>query len=81
MRVTLLLDAAEDRVRSDRCQGKNESWFIRTVSRASHGRQVHAALAGPRRLVIVPRAGHDDILSYGESWVAIDGFLDEIRLE
>jgi pimeloyl-ACP methyl ester carboxylesterase len=46
-----------------------------------HGRQVHAALAGPRRLVIVPRAGHDDILSYGESWAAIDGFLDEIGLE
>jgi pimeloyl-ACP methyl ester carboxylesterase len=46
-----------------------------------HGREVYAALAGPRQLVVVPRAGHDDILSHDESWAAIDRFLGGIGLE
>lgn len=46
---------------------------------ADHGREVFAALAGPRRLVVVPRAGHDDILSYAEAWEAIDRFLEGLE--
>ncbi len=40
-----------------------------------HSRRIWAALAGPRELVLVPGAGHNDVLVRGESWTAIERWL------
>jgi pimeloyl-ACP methyl ester carboxylesterase len=41
-----------------------------------HSRRVLAALGGPRRLAIVPGAGHDDAL--GKAWSDVARFIDEV---
>jgi pimeloyl-ACP methyl ester carboxylesterase len=42
---------------------------------ASHSRAIFAALAGPRELFIVPRAGHNDTLADARTWEKIDAWL------
>jgi pimeloyl-ACP methyl ester carboxylesterase len=42
---------------------------------ASHSRTIFAALAGPKELLIVPRAGHNNTLADTETWVRIDRWL------
>lgn len=42
-----------------------------------HSRRVFAALAGPKRLVIVPGAGHNQSLR-GEVWAEIEQWIDEV---
>ncbi len=45
----------------------------------AHSRRVHDALGGPRRLVLVPGAGHDDALTtavWGEVHAFFDGVLE-----
>jgi pimeloyl-ACP methyl ester carboxylesterase len=47
----------------------------------SHSEKIHAALRGPRRLVLLPGVGHDEILGREEAWREIDRFLEEVRPE
>ncbi len=42
-----------------------------------HSRRVHAALGGPKRLVLVPGAGHDDALT-PPIWREIEAFADRL---
>jgi pimeloyl-ACP methyl ester carboxylesterase len=42
---------------------------------ASHGRRVHAALAGRKEWVEVPGAGHNDLLARSETWRALGELL------
>ena len=44
-------------------------------TRASHSRAIFAALAGPKELLIVPRAGHNDTLAHTQRWHTIDRWL------
>jgi pimeloyl-ACP methyl ester carboxylesterase len=41
-----------------------------------HSQRVAAALGGPKRLVLLPGVGHDEILGRPEAWSEIDAFLD-----
>ena len=41
-----------------------------------HARRVFAALPGPKRLILVPGAGHSQALG-GEVWAEIDRWIDE----
>jgi pimeloyl-ACP methyl ester carboxylesterase len=41
----------------------------------AHSQRVFAALRGPKRLILVPGAGHDDALR-ADAWSAIDEWLD-----
>jgi len=45
---------------------------------ASHSRRIYEVLGGPRRLLIVPAAGHNDVLGRPEAWLEIDSWLDEL---
>lgn len=47
-------------------------------TRASHARAIFAALAGPKELLIVPRAGHNNTLADAETWARIDRWLAEV---
>ena len=49
-----------------------------TDTRPGHSVIVHAALAGPKRLVLVPGARHNETLGKSESWVEIDRWIDAI---
>jgi uncharacterized protein len=40
----------------------------------SHSQRIHAALRGPKKLLLVPRAGHNDVL-HGEVWKEIEDWL------
>lgn len=42
----------------------------------AHARAIRAALAGPAALVLVPGAGHDDVLASGAAWREITAWLD-----
>ena len=42
----------------------------------AHAGEIHAALAGPKELVLVPGAGHGDVLGTEEAWRRIVGWLD-----
>jgi pimeloyl-ACP methyl ester carboxylesterase len=44
---------------------------------ADHSRRVFAALTGPKRLIIVPNAGHNGSLS-GEIWSEIENWIDRV---
>ncbi len=44
-------------------------------TKPDHSRRVYAALAGPKRLIIVPKAGHNRSLTK-EVWAEIDEWLD-----
>lgn len=41
-----------------------------------HSRRVHAALAGPRRLIVLPGVGHNQSLSSGEVWSEIERWVE-----
>jgi len=43
----------------------------------AHSQRVYAALKGPRRLILVPGAGHNGSLR-GEVWTEIEGWLDQL---
>ncbi len=42
----------------------------------SHSQRIYQQLAGRKRLMIVPGAGHNDVLAREEVWRAIEGFID-----
>jgi pimeloyl-ACP methyl ester carboxylesterase len=48
-----------------------------TLTRPEHSRRVYAALAGPKRLLIVPHAGHNHSLSDPAVWAQIDQWIEE----
>jgi pimeloyl-ACP methyl ester carboxylesterase len=43
----------------------------------AHSQRIYAALAGPKRLLILPNTGHNDALN-GQAWSAIEQWLAEI---
>jgi pimeloyl-ACP methyl ester carboxylesterase len=43
-----------------------------------HSRQIFAALTGPRQLLLVPGAGHNDVLARESSWSAIERWLQAL---
>jgi pimeloyl-ACP methyl ester carboxylesterase len=47
-------------------------------TRPDHSRRVFAALAGPKRLLIIPGAHHNQSLSDAATWVEIDGWVDDV---
>jgi pimeloyl-ACP methyl ester carboxylesterase len=44
----------------------------------AHSQRVHAALAGPKRLILVERAGHNGSLGDPAVWVEIDKWLQDL---
>jgi dipeptidyl aminopeptidase/acylaminoacyl peptidase len=42
----------------------------------AHSRRVFAALSGPKRLLVVPGAGHTESLNGREVWLEIDRWID-----
>jgi len=48
-----------------------------TDTRPAHSQRVLAALAGPKRLILVPGAGHNQSLR-GDVWVEIEGWVDGV---
>jgi uncharacterized protein len=44
-----------------------------------HSRRIFAALAGPKQLLLVPGAGHNDVLSHENAWREIESWLDRYR--
>jgi pimeloyl-ACP methyl ester carboxylesterase len=49
-------------------------------TRPEHSRRIEAALAGPKRLLIVPGAGHDDTLRGEDVWAEIEIWLGGLPL-
>ena len=47
-------------------------------TRPDHSRRVYEALAGPKGLILVPGAGHNESLSKGETWDRIERWIDEL---
>lgn len=47
-------------------------------TRPDHSRRVYEALAGPKQLILVPGAGHNESLSKGETWDRIERWIDEL---
>jgi uncharacterized protein len=43
-----------------------------------HSQQIYAALAGPKRLILVPGAGHGDALGRAGVWREIDSWIDAV---
>jgi pimeloyl-ACP methyl ester carboxylesterase len=43
-----------------------------------HSRRVYDALAGPKQLILVPGAGHNESLSKGETWDRIERWIDDL---
>lgn len=50
-------------------------------TRPVHSERIAAALAGPKRLLIVPGAGHDDTLRGPETWTAIEAWLAALPVD
>lgn len=50
------------------------------ATRPEHSRRIEAALGGPKRLLVVPGAGHDDTLRGGEVWAEIERWLGALPL-
>jgi pimeloyl-ACP methyl ester carboxylesterase len=44
----------------------------------AHAERVYDALAGPRRLLMVTAAGHNQSLSDGKAWTEIEGWVDAV---
>ena len=44
-------------------------------TRAAHSERIFRMLAGPRQLVVVPGAGHNDVLAREDVWRTIDAWL------
>jgi dipeptidyl aminopeptidase/acylaminoacyl peptidase len=51
-----------------------------TETRPAHSERVFAALAGPKRLIFVPHAGHNHSLS-GDVWIEIDKWIGQATEE
>jgi uncharacterized protein len=49
-----------------------------TATRASHSEQVLAALAGPKRLILVEGAGHNESLHDPNVWAEVERWLDQV---
>ena len=49
-----------------------------TATPPSHARAIFAELAGPKELVMVRGAGHDDTLARPEAWARIDAWLERV---
>jgi hypothetical protein len=47
---------------------------------SAHSQRIHAALHGPRRLVVLPGVGHDEILGREEAWREIESFLGGLEV-
>jgi pimeloyl-ACP methyl ester carboxylesterase len=47
-------------------------------TRPAHSERVLAALRGPKRLILVEGAGHNQSLSHGSVWQEIDGWLEQV---
>jgi pimeloyl-ACP methyl ester carboxylesterase len=45
---------------------------------ADHSQRLLSSLAGPKRLVLVPNAGHNQSMSAPGVWADVDGWLDAI---
>jgi pimeloyl-ACP methyl ester carboxylesterase len=43
-----------------------------------HARRLFAALGGPKRLILVPKAGHNESLHGAETWEEIERWLDDV---
>jgi len=43
-----------------------------------HSRRVYDALAGPKQLMLVPGAGHNESLSKGETWDRIERWIEDL---
>jgi pimeloyl-ACP methyl ester carboxylesterase len=43
-----------------------------------HSRRILGAAAGPKRLVVIENAGHDDVLAAPAAWTEIERFLDQL---
>jgi pimeloyl-ACP methyl ester carboxylesterase len=43
-----------------------------------HARRLFTALAGPKRLILVPNAGHNQSLHGGEIWTEIEHWIDDV---
>jgi pimeloyl-ACP methyl ester carboxylesterase len=48
------------------------------ATRLAHSERVFAALAGPKELMIVPDAGHDDALK-SDVWNKVERWIDKLR--
>jgi pimeloyl-ACP methyl ester carboxylesterase len=44
----------------------------------AHSQRIFEALAGPKQLLLVPGAGHDDTLAASETWQSIETWLERI---
>jgi len=49
-------------------------------TRPEHSRRILAALAGPKQLLLVPGAGHNDTLAGADTWRAIETWLGRLPL-
>jgi dipeptidyl aminopeptidase/acylaminoacyl peptidase len=49
-------------------------------TRPEHSRRIEAALSGPKRLLLVPRAGHEDTLRGEAVWAEVEGWLVALDL-
>ena len=45
---------------------------------SAHSQRVMAALAGPKRLILVERAGHNESLRQEKVWVEIDSWIEQV---
>jgi uncharacterized protein len=50
-------------------------------TRPAHSQRVMQALAGPKRLLLVPGARHNESLSGGAVWAEIEQWIDEVIVE
>ncbi|MBI5478454.1 MAG: alpha/beta fold hydrolase [Deltaproteobacteria bacterium] len=49
-----------------------------TDTKPAHSQRVHDALGGPKKLALVPRAEHNDVLNHEWVWDAISDWLDQV---
>jgi pimeloyl-ACP methyl ester carboxylesterase len=47
----------------------------------AHSRRIAGALGSPHRVVLLPGAGHDEVLGLPEAWSEIDRFLESLPAE
>jgi dipeptidyl aminopeptidase/acylaminoacyl peptidase len=52
-----------------------------TDTRPAHSQRVMQALTGPKRLILVPGARHNESLRGGAVWTEIERWLDEALVE
>lgn len=69
--VSPLLAAARTRVPVLLVHGAKD-----VETRPEHSQRVFAALAGPKRLRIIPGAGHNDALA--QAWPEVEGWIEEV---